>query len=307
MNIFLLILCICLFILCPILSIKIIHTKIQMSKFEKDIILLKNEDYNKKITVECFDKQIVSLANSLNDYISFQNNICKKYKNDRKHLNRVIAGISHDFRTPLTAAMGYMQMIEKNESLNENDKKYLSVAINKISYLKELSDDFFELSVFETNDGDFETNKTNKINLNNLLSDVILEQYNWVTERNITANFKICNEDIFINSNEKYLKRIIYNLFSNIQKYIKSYLNFSCEYKGKDIVLTFENDVENCHDIDVKNIFDCFYREKSRSKEGSGLGLYVVKCLCEKLGYKVEAKCTKGKFFITLTIHKAKY
>ena len=300
MNIFLLILCICLFILCLILTLKIIHAKVQMVKFKENIIQLKNEDYNKKITVHSFDKYIVNLANALNDYIIYQKELSKKYINDRKQLKDIIAGISHDFRTPLTAAMGYLQMLQRSKSLNEKDKKYLEITYRKLSYLKTLCDDFFELSVIEAND-----NKiiVTKINLNNLLSDIILEQYHWISERNIKTNFKIFNEDIFINSNEEYLKRIIYNLFSNVQKYIKSYLNFECKYKDNNIVITIENDVEDSLNIDAKEVFDIFYRGKSRNKDGAGLGLFVVKSLCNKLGYEIQAKCTNGKFFITLIIH----
>ena len=191
-------------------------------------------------------------------------------------------------------------MLQRSKSLNEKAKKYLEITYRKLSYLKTLCDDFFELSVIEAND-----NKiiVTKINLNNLLSDIILEQYHWISERNIKTNFKIFNEDIFINSNEEYLKRIIYNLFSNVQKYKKSYLNFECKYKDNNIVITIGNDVEDSLNIDAKEVFDIFYRGKSRNKDGAGLGLFVLKSLCNKLGYEIQAKCTNGKFFITLIIH----
>ena len=52
----------------------------------------------------------------------------------------VISGISHDFRTPLTASLGYLQMIEKTGELSPQNAKYLAVAIQKNQYLKELSD-----------------------------------------------------------------------------------------------------------------------------------------------------------------------
>ena len=83
-------------------------------------------------------------------------------------------------------------------------------------------------------------------------------------------------------------------------------MNFECKYKDNNIVLTIENDVQDSWNIDAKEVFDIFYRGKSRNKEGAGLGLFVVKSLCNKLGYKIQAKCTNGKFFITLTICKQK-
>ena len=60
--------------------------------------------------------------------------------------------------------------------------------------------------------------------------------------------------------------------------------------------MVFENDVPEDYDIDVDEIFEPFVRAKDRHGEGSGLGLYVVKRLCNKFGYKVEATF-KNKIF----------
>ena len=65
------------------------------------------------IHVEYFDRDILRLANALNDYsyqIKEKNLAVEK---DRARLKNVIAGISHDFRTPLTAAKGYMQLMKR--------------------------------------------------------------------------------------------------------------------------------------------------------------------------------------------------
>jgi signal transduction histidine kinase len=49
-----------------------------------------------------------------------------------------------------------------------------------------------------------------------------------------------------------------------------------------------------------RKIFEPFYRGESRSKNGSGLGLYVVKCLATAMGYEVEAKVAEDVFEVKM-------
>ena len=66
--------------------------------------------------------------------------LLEKAKEDRQSVKMMVAGISHDFRTPLTAAMGYMQMVRRSPEITEKNGEYLDIAIDKTKYLKDLSD-----------------------------------------------------------------------------------------------------------------------------------------------------------------------
>ena len=67
------------------------------------------------------------------------------------------------------------------------------------------------------------------------------------------------------------------------------------------MILSVFNDTEDSMDIDIKRVFEPFYKPSSRNKSGSGLGLYVVKCLCEKLNANVSADFDeKNDFRITI-------
>jgi signal transduction histidine kinase len=50
-------------------------------------------------------------------------------------------------------------------------------------------------------------------------------------------------------------------------------------------------------EIDITRVFEPFYKPVSRNKGGSGLGLYVVKCLSDKLGIEAKAEFDKNGFF----------
>lgn len=281
------------------LTISLCQYKRQIKGFIQVVKKRRDMDVRQPVTVDFFNKYITGLAIVLNEYTEMTKRLSMQYENDSRQLKNVIAGISHDFRTPLTAAAGYMQLLEKSEELSEKDREYLNIAMKKITYLKQLSDDFFEVSFLDANNEELELSR---INLGNFLSECILQQYGWMEEQGLQTDFRLPEEDIFIETNEHYLRRIVENLFSNMRKYVRSYARIKVVCGRQSVIITFENDLTDEADIDIECIFEPFYRGSARSNEGSGLGLYVVKCMAERLGYEVCAECHKGVFELQLEI-----
>lgn len=288
---------ICLFVLFFIFFVKYIILKKQIKSFGRQVESRKSIDYCSPITLDNFDRDIVELAVKLNEHTDIQRYLDSEYKRSKEQLNNVISGISHDFRTPLTASLGYLQMIEKSGELTEKNAEYLKIALQKNTYLKELSDEFFELSKIENSTEEL---PTENINLSNLISDLVMEQYGWLQQRNIAADFDIA-DGVILNSCRRYILRIVENLFSNAEKYAFSRFGITLGKRDKKITLTAFNDTEDFANIDINRIFEPFYKPSARNKSGSGLGLYVVKCLCDKLSATVSARLDNdGEFRITI-------
>ncbi len=277
---------ICLFIFLIYYLIKYIELKRQIKKFTSQMEKRKDIDYNCSVKVDGFDRGIVNLAVKLNEHTEIQRSLKDDYFRNKEQLNNIISGISHDFRTPLTASLGYLQMIEKSGELTGKNREYLKIALDKNAYLKELSDEFFELSKLENGKEEF---TTEKINLSNLLSDIVMEQYGWLQERNISPAIAI-DDGIVIDSNRRYIMRITENLFSNAEKYTCKNFGVSLGEKNGKIVLSVYNDTESSTEIEINRVFEPFYKPSSRNKAGSGLGLYVVKCLADKLEISATAE-----------------
>jgi signal transduction histidine kinase len=284
---------VCLFVLFFVFFLKYIILKRQIKSFGRQVESRKDVEYGSPIKVDNFDRDIVDLAVKLNEHTDIQRILDVEYKRSREQLNNVISGISHDFRTPLTAALGYLQMIEKSGELTEKNAEYLEIALQKNAYLKELSDEFFELSKLENGQ---ENVALESINLSNLISDFVMEQYGWMQEREITPDFEI-SDGIVIESNLNYVMRITENLFSNAQKYTLKNLGVSVSKNESGVVFFVFNDTEESMEIDITRVFEPFYKPVSRNKSGSGLGLYVVKCLSDKLGIEAKAEFDKNGFF----------
>lgn len=183
-----------------VLLVRLYQYKRQLRSFTKRINERKSANMNQPVTVEYFDKDILTLADALNEYTDMVKKQMLDLEQDRRQLKNVIAGISHDFRTPLTAAKGYMQMIDKNGVLDEKNQEYLTIAMDKTEYLKTLSDAFFEVSAIEANT---EQVVMEPVHMTNFLSEQIMSQYDWIKKvvlmrpfmyRNrISLSYQICS------------------------------------------------------------------------------------------------------------------
>ena len=279
-------------VMCCILVVRLFQYKGQIKSFTTRIGRHKEQERIQPVEVDMFDKDIVKLAVALNAYTEVQKELTLQLERDREKLKYVIAGISHDFRTPLTAAYGYLQMVKKSGELSERSLEYLDISMEKTLYLKELSDEFFELSSIEANLSGVELEE---VHLEKLVQECILEQYDWIAQKGLEAFFEIPEQSICIQANEHFLKRMLENIFSNMRKYAQGFISVKLEVHEKEVVLIASNDTGGM-EIESKKVFEPFYRGKSRSQEGSGLGLYVVKCLGESMGYEVQAQ-VRGKVF----------
>ena len=288
-----------LLLLAAVLFIRLIQYKRQMRIFAAKLQKRLHGGVDQEIHVEYFDRDIVALAKALNDYSDQIKERNRALEQDRTRLKNVIAGISHDFRTPLTAVKGYLQLMKKGGRIDDRDMEYLDIAIAKTEYLRVLSDAFFEVSYAEAKD---EAIDSRNIDVARTLTALVLEQYEWIQESGIQAAFDIPESVVWVQSNEKVLNRIFTNFFSNARKYADTRISVCLQQDADGVSITFTNDIEADNEIDIDHVFDAFYRGNSRREEGAGLGLYVVKCLADKLGHVVSAEVKDKQFSVMLRI-----
>ena len=290
--------CVCLLVVICVLLWKYISLKRNIRRFSQELEKLKDSDYRQPVKVTDFDKDLADLAVKVNEHTDIQRQLGVGYEERKKQLGTVISGISHDFRTPLTASIGYLQMIEKSGELSDKNGEYLSIAMQKNRYLKELSDEFFELTKIE-NGG--EKPNIEEINLSNILTETVLEQHSWIAERTITTDFEIA-DGIIIQADVHCIIRILSNLMSNAQKYTADSFGVTLKQESDRVILCVSNTLADSTSLDIDRVFEPFYRMDARTAGGSGLGLYVVKMLCDRLGWTVGAELKDNVFSVSIAI-----
>lgn len=265
-----------------------ISIKRQVKKITNYLDNIDNYKTRSKLEVTFNNKEIENLAIKVNTVIKDKQEIIENIREQEDKLKMFIASISHDLRTPLTSIKGYIQLIRDKE-LNLNERNcYLRVINDKIVTLNKLINDFFELSIYDSNE--YELN-LEKINFNSLILDVIMDNYEDFKNKDIVPTINIEDKPIYILGDKVGCQRIVQNLISNSIKYTKESVDINIHLKEGDCYFNISNRVDGIDQEEISRIFDRFYRiDKSRSNQGTGIGLYIVKVLIEKLVWKIEAK-----------------
>lgn len=216
----------------------------------------------------------------------------------------LITNVSHDIKTPLTSIVNYVDLLKRENLENENAKYYIHVLEEKSQRLKLLTEDLVETSKITS--GNVKLNMQ-KLDLVELLYQTGGEFNERFESRNLTIVTKIPSEQIFIYADGRQLYRSIENLYTNAAKYALENTRVYVELEKADTkaVFTIKNVSKNELDIVSDGNVDLTERfvrgERSRTTEGSGLGLSIAKNLTHLMGGKFEIKVDGDLFIATIT------
>lgn len=220
------------------------------------------------------------LASNLTDTNKTMHEAVAKAIRDEQMKTELITNVSHDLKTPLTSLISYSDLLEKCNIEDETARKYISVINTQSIKLKRLIEDLIEASKVST--GNVTINAT-KLNLSELTIQVIAE---FAPEMEKNGNEIVFNEPekppvIFADGSKTY--RILSNLLSNAKKYSAPDTRVYISVCTDNLNSYFEIKNISCEPLNISadELTERFVRgDKSRSKEGNGLGLSISKDLC---------------------------
>lgn len=201
-----------------------------------------------------------------------------------------IADMVHQVRTPLSVIMTNTSLIE----LKTNEK--LSIFLEQInSSISMLSNSYEDLSYIISHDTLEYQQK--EINLSTFLEERV-KFFNVIVNANFKSIKYNIEPDVFVLINDIELERLIDNNISNAIKHsnLKSLITIKMYIENKNPIISFESEGKNIKNIE--RIFDKNYREND-SKRSLGLGLNMVKTICEKnnISYHVESREGRNIFY----------
>ena len=217
--------------------------------------------------------------------------------------NDFIANVSHEIKTPLAVIQNYAKAL-KNPSLdNEVKNKYLDNLTEACQKLNGLITNILKLNKLENQKL---LPEIKEFNLSNLLANQVLQFESLIEKKEIDLVCEI-EEDLFIKSEESYLEIIFNNLMSNAIKFSnpKGMIYVGLKKEKQNYHITFKDTGCGLDKETGKHIFDKFYQgDTSRSKEGNGLGLALVKRVIDIIGGSINVTSQIGEgteFRITIT------
>ena len=213
---------------------------------------------------------------------SMRREITKARANEREAVENnktVIATLSHDIKTPIASIRAYAEGLEaRMDSSPERRARYLSVIMRKCDEVARLTDDLFLHSL-----SDLDKLKINAEPLE--ICSFVGEAIEELAAQQDDIFFIPPSFSAYVNADRNRLLQIIENLVNNARKYAKSRIDVSLSRENGTVCLKIRDYGGGIPDEDMPFIFDKFYRGKNRgSEQGSGLGLYIVRYLAEKMG-----------------------
>ena len=277
--------------------------KRELKRIKKELDLVLSRKTNSLVHVEFTTKEIKELVDCINKHLTNIND--KESKLEKKNTNfiKMIRNISHDLRTPLTASLGYVNLILNSNEKEQEKIKNLKIVEERLKRLSELIDSFFEFTKVLSND---QTIELANVNLVGIMEKSISNHYEDFQELKRMIEFKTPKRKILLNTNEIMLTRVFDNLIRNAYKHSSSNLKIEILEEKNTNKIKFTNDLIS-EEIDVDQIFDEFYTvDISRTKGNTGLGLAISKEFVEQLNGTIQAKKSHNKLIITITFQREK-
>lgn len=276
----------------------LILQKHEIKNISRQIGEIKFKDTNELIHTSGSDEACSELINEINSLLREIRSSKIDYQKKSRALEKMMTNISHDLRTPLTSAMGYIGII-KNSDLPEDEKeREIEIIEKRLIRLEELINSFFEFSKIISNE---KLPEKSELNLTAVLEESIVHYYDDFCgqDREIILNCE--DPKIKIISNRNMLMRIFDNLIGNALKHSSGNLFITVKISGQ-VSIKFENELAD-PDIDTSHIFDEFYTtDISRTKGNTGLGLAIAKQFTNMLGGKISADHSDNLFSVTVEL-----
>lgn len=221
-------------------------------------------------------------------------NTCNKLFDDRKNQKNMMYQWVHQIKTPLSV----ISLVSQNKLQSEEYLK-INSSISQIQYNLDQIINVYKLDAIEN---EF---IAEKINLEDICRQSINELKSYFISNHVYPKLSVSNE-IYVYSDSKWIKMVIHQLLTNAVKY-------SSENSSINIISSLENNQVLLKIVDYgcgipaheqSRIFDLFFvGEKVRqSGESSGIGLYIVKKILDKLGHEIQiySKENEGSTFTIL-------
>ena len=189
--------------------------------------------------------------------------------------------LSHDIRTPLAGAQGYLQLVE-DEADPAAKERYLSAAAHRLYDVRVLLDDLFSFA--QVHDPSFEV-ACEPVRPADVLGDVLAGLYPQFCERGWEPRVLLDDEAV-VQADAEALARIFRNLTANALRHGAA----APVIEQRGGCVTFANRVDDPDAIDIDRLFERFYQGGgARSSAGAGLGLAIVSQLAASMGATAAA------------------
>lgn len=290
-----------LIVICLVLFALLLLVITDVHRISRDLDYINHHNTNAGITSNTNLPLIRKLSAGINQNLNTMHQLQIEQVEQEKKIHQMLMDLTHDIKTPLTVATGYVQLLDRQPE--EDPKPSLARIANNLRsvnyYLHYLMD--FNLIQEKTRSLNHQS-----VNVSELLKNELFDYYDQLTASGLKVTPAIADQ-LMLETDETLMRRIIQNLIGNWLKYAKSQAKLSfARQDNHHLVMTFSNDTAQpvSH---VDQLVDRFYTtDAARTTQSVGLGLSIVQSLTTTLGGKMKLEAHDDSFTVKLTFRTDK-
>lgn len=209
---------------------------------------------------------------------------------------KLVANISHDFRSPLTSIKGYLEAMLDGTIPPELHEKYLTIVLNETERLTKLTNSLLTLNNLNTkgmmlDKTDFDINQT--------IRNVAASFEGTCREKRISIELILTGDEMYVTADMGKIQQVLYNLLDNAIKFSHhdSVIKLETTEKHNKIFISVKDSGIGIPKDNLKLIWDRFYKtdiSRGKDKKGTGLGLSITKEIIQSHSEHINVISTEG-------------
>lgn len=209
---------------------------------------------------------------------------------------KIVANVSHDFRSPLTSIKGYLTAMADGTIPPEMYQKYLNIILFETERLTDLTKDLLTLNEFDTKE--LLLDKT-RFDVQDVIKSTAASFEGVCTPKHISIQLLLLPGSVAVNADMRKIQQVLYNLIDNAVKFSgnESTITVEVAEKNEKVFVSVKDRGMGIPKKELNKIWERFYKSdlsRGKDKKGTGLGLAIVKEIIQAHDEHINVVSTEG-------------
>lgn len=209
---------------------------------------------------------------------------------------KIVANVSHDFRSPLTSIKGYLTAMTDGTIPPEMYQKYLNIILFETERLTDLTKDLLTLNEFDTRELLLDKSR---FDIQEVIKTTAASFEGVCTPKHISIRLLLLPGTVFVAADMRKIQQVLYNLIDNAVKFSgnDSTITIETAEKNEKVFVSVKDQGMGIPKKDLNKIWERFYKSdlsRGKDKKGTGLGLSIVKEIIQAHDEHINVVSTEG-------------
>lgn len=251
-------------------------------------------DLTSRVEIDRVDENVTELTELADAF----NNMADELEKSEDIRMSFISDVSHELRTPMTTIGGFIDGILDDTIPYEKQKDYLKIVKDEVTRLSRIVNTFLDITRMQS---DKVKLTYSNFDVNEVIRLIIIGLGPKIDEKNLNIELEFAANVCYVRADCDKIKMVITNLIDNAIKFTNEggTIKISVMPKGSEVQIGVYNTGVGIPGEQQKIIFERLYKvDKSRSinKEGTGIGLYIVKSMLSAHGKDIKVRSVEGEY-----------